>query len=185
MQTQTGSFETLIGWKSGKTTYVPLWDRMEGAWLWTLVHMFSNMGDQDVGAEMWTPIRKSYSVGELMANPRLALFPEAKRKPVPFKYEFPTLTDRPAAFCIWWTLSQTQRRNLGTFSKSLLATLLAFSSQTPKLCLQVSRSPLAPAISCLMAPAVSVAGPLCRGCSSPAAQSAVFYLRAGTHLHQQ
>jgi len=22
--------ETFIGWKSGKTTYVPLWDRMEG-----------------------------------------------------------------------------------------------------------------------------------------------------------
>ncbi len=31
---QTGSSETLIGWKSGKTTYVPLWDRLEGAWLW-------------------------------------------------------------------------------------------------------------------------------------------------------
>jgi hypothetical protein len=33
---QTSSSETLIGWRSGKTTYVPLWDRMEGAWLWTL-----------------------------------------------------------------------------------------------------------------------------------------------------
>ncbi len=33
---QTGSSGTLIGWKSGHTTYVPLWDRMEGAWLWTL-----------------------------------------------------------------------------------------------------------------------------------------------------
>jgi hypothetical protein len=32
---QTGSSETLIGWKSGKTTFVPLWERMEGAWLWT------------------------------------------------------------------------------------------------------------------------------------------------------
>ncbi len=32
---QTGSSEILIGWKSGKTTYVPLWDRMGGAWLWT------------------------------------------------------------------------------------------------------------------------------------------------------
>jgi hypothetical protein len=32
---QTGSSETLIGWKFGETTYVPLWDRMEGAWLWT------------------------------------------------------------------------------------------------------------------------------------------------------
>jgi hypothetical protein len=30
---QTGSSETLIGWKSGKSTYVPLQDRMEGAWL--------------------------------------------------------------------------------------------------------------------------------------------------------
>jgi hypothetical protein len=24
------------GCKSGQTTFVPLWDRMEGAWLWTL-----------------------------------------------------------------------------------------------------------------------------------------------------
>ena len=23
------------GWKSGKNSYVPLWDRMEGGWLWT------------------------------------------------------------------------------------------------------------------------------------------------------
>jgi hypothetical protein len=32
---QNGSSETLIGWswRSGKTNYVPLWDRMEGAWL--------------------------------------------------------------------------------------------------------------------------------------------------------
>jgi hypothetical protein len=38
---QTGSSGTLIGWKSGQTTFVPLWDRMEGAWLWTLgvVHL--------------------------------------------------------------------------------------------------------------------------------------------------
>ncbi len=33
---QTGSSETLIGWKSGQTTFVPLWDQMEGSWLWTL-----------------------------------------------------------------------------------------------------------------------------------------------------
>jgi hypothetical protein len=26
----------LIGWKSGKITYVPPWDRMEGAWLYGL-----------------------------------------------------------------------------------------------------------------------------------------------------
>jgi hypothetical protein len=39
---QTGSSETLIGWKSGKTTYVPLWDRMEGTRLWTLMN--SNTG---------------------------------------------------------------------------------------------------------------------------------------------
>jgi hypothetical protein len=30
----TGSSETLIGCKSGKTTNIPLWDGMEGAWLW-------------------------------------------------------------------------------------------------------------------------------------------------------
>jgi hypothetical protein len=28
---QTASFWTLIGWKSDQTTFVPLWDRMEGA----------------------------------------------------------------------------------------------------------------------------------------------------------
>ncbi len=32
----TGSSGTLIGQKSGKTTYVSLWDRMEGACPWTL-----------------------------------------------------------------------------------------------------------------------------------------------------
>jgi hypothetical protein len=33
---QAGSSETLIGRKSGKTTIVFLWVRMEGAWLWIL-----------------------------------------------------------------------------------------------------------------------------------------------------
>ncbi len=32
---QIGSSETLIGWKLRITTFFPLWDRMEGAWLWT------------------------------------------------------------------------------------------------------------------------------------------------------
>jgi hypothetical protein len=32
---QTGSSGTLIGWISGQTTFVPLWDRREGAWLRT------------------------------------------------------------------------------------------------------------------------------------------------------
>jgi hypothetical protein len=36
-------FGTLIGWKSGQTTYFPLWDRMEGSWLWTLgAHSIQN-----------------------------------------------------------------------------------------------------------------------------------------------
>ncbi len=37
---QTGSSGTLIGWKSGQTTFVPLWDWMEEAWLRTL---YSNL----------------------------------------------------------------------------------------------------------------------------------------------
>ncbi len=37
---QSGSSGTLIGWKSGQTTFVPLWDRMEGAWLRTLYRHF-------------------------------------------------------------------------------------------------------------------------------------------------
>ncbi len=32
---KTGSSGTLIGWESGQTTFVPLWDWMEGAWLRT------------------------------------------------------------------------------------------------------------------------------------------------------
>ncbi len=34
---QTGSSGTLIGWISGQTTFVPLWDRMEGALLRTQI----------------------------------------------------------------------------------------------------------------------------------------------------
>ncbi len=29
----TGSSQTLIGWKSGKANFAPLWKRMEGAWV--------------------------------------------------------------------------------------------------------------------------------------------------------
>ncbi len=39
---QTGSSGTLIGWKSGQTTFVPLWDWMEGAWLRALYAKYSH-----------------------------------------------------------------------------------------------------------------------------------------------
>ncbi len=43
---QTGSSGTIIGWKSGQTTFVPLWDRMEGAWLRTLaIFKFKRLRD--------------------------------------------------------------------------------------------------------------------------------------------
>jgi hypothetical protein len=45
---QTGSSGTLIGWKSGQTTFVPLWDRMEGAWLRTQ------------GSQKSTPVKHKY-----------------------------------------------------------------------------------------------------------------------------
>jgi hypothetical protein len=38
---QTGSSETLIGWKFGKTKYVPQWDLLDGAWLWLAMAMDS------------------------------------------------------------------------------------------------------------------------------------------------
>ncbi len=41
---QTDSSWTLIGWKSGQTTYVPLCDRMEGAWLWTQANWWQKLG---------------------------------------------------------------------------------------------------------------------------------------------
>ncbi len=46
---QTGSYGTLIGRKSGQTTFVPLWDRMEGAWLRTLA---SNVNNIETKAQM-------------------------------------------------------------------------------------------------------------------------------------
>ncbi len=44
---QTGSSGTLIGWKSGQTTFVPLWGWMEGAWLRTPLsaHLFFSLHD--------------------------------------------------------------------------------------------------------------------------------------------
>ncbi len=47
---ETGSAETLIGWKSGKTIYVPLWDRMEGLCGYGLFFQ--------VFAELWYPANK-------------------------------------------------------------------------------------------------------------------------------
>jgi hypothetical protein len=50
---QTGSSGTLIGWKSGQTTFVPLWDRMEGAWLRTRVQqrsLYSSVDNSTEGA---------------------------------------------------------------------------------------------------------------------------------------
>jgi hypothetical protein len=40
---QTGSSGTLIGWISGQTTFVPLWEQMEGAWLRTLEWQFCTL----------------------------------------------------------------------------------------------------------------------------------------------
>ncbi len=57
-QMQTGSFGTLIGWKSGKTTYVPLWDWMEGAWLWTLYVMKKGGEGASILMKQWTSSRK-------------------------------------------------------------------------------------------------------------------------------
>jgi hypothetical protein len=55
---QTGSSGTLIDWKSGQTTFVPLWDRMEGAWL-----MAMDSGGQEIGKKLnfyiFTALKKS------------------------------------------------------------------------------------------------------------------------------
>jgi hypothetical protein len=42
---ETGSSGTLIGWKSGQTTFVTLWDQMDGSWLWTQVNSDHHVGD--------------------------------------------------------------------------------------------------------------------------------------------
>ncbi len=52
---QTGSSETLIGWKSGKTTCFPLWGRIEGAWLWTLLRIWSPNSIEECRAASKSP----------------------------------------------------------------------------------------------------------------------------------
>ncbi len=60
---QTGSSGTLIGWKSGQTTFVPLWDRMEGAWLRTLVRGRGREGTEVPEMEVTEQIlAKIYSI---------------------------------------------------------------------------------------------------------------------------
>ncbi len=57
---QTGSSEALICWKSRKTTYVPIWDRMEGAWLWTLYNVgywgFGLVVCSDLHVSQWSDL---------------------------------------------------------------------------------------------------------------------------------
>ncbi len=48
---QIGSSGTLIGWKSGQTTFVPLWDWMEGPWLRT--QFMSTASDFFTGMVAW------------------------------------------------------------------------------------------------------------------------------------
>ena len=56
---QTGSSGTLIGWKSGQTTFVPLWDRMEAAWLLTQNFL--------IGAFLLSPSTTDFTLGALGA----------------------------------------------------------------------------------------------------------------------
>ncbi len=72
---QTGSSWTLIGWKSGQTTFVPLWDWMGGAWLRTL--------DKPFQCEV---CRKSFSkqldlVQHSLATGHVRIFEPGDRKP--------------------------------------------------------------------------------------------------------
>jgi hypothetical protein len=59
---QTGSSGTLIGWKSGQTTFVPLWDRMEGAWLWTQVTIHLGAGGESAHCLFFKPFILSGSL---------------------------------------------------------------------------------------------------------------------------
>jgi hypothetical protein len=56
--------------KSGQTTFVPLWDRMDGAWQWTLVRSANGDADQIRSANY-----KSYLTSRIffLFGPRLYL----------------------------------------------------------------------------------------------------------------
>ncbi len=66
---QTGSSGTLIGWKSGQTTFVPLWDWMEGAWLRTQKELIRGVGSRGI------QIDKNVLVSFLMFKFRTAFKP--------------------------------------------------------------------------------------------------------------
>jgi hypothetical protein len=78
---QTGSIGTLIGWKSGQTTFVPLWDRMEGAWLRTLYNVHTGV----------TEVYCTIAIEEgRAASKNLAIFfqcPNTQFLPIPFQIQ--------------------------------------------------------------------------------------------------
>jgi hypothetical protein len=58
---QTGSSGTLIGWKSGQTTFVPLWNQME-----------PNEGN--VAMEMDSEVRLCETLNKKSSNPEICLY---------------------------------------------------------------------------------------------------------------
>ncbi len=72
---QTGSSGILIGWKSGQTTFVPQWDRMEGAWLRTLNNRAAKKNLKQLVTDLilWA-FKKIYSSRDMvpLTDPNLA-----------------------------------------------------------------------------------------------------------------
>jgi hypothetical protein len=64
---QTGSSDTLIGWKSGKTAYVPLWDRMNGR---SVAMDFGDLAERD----KFKPVLPRLSLAENLEKPLVSLY---------------------------------------------------------------------------------------------------------------
>ncbi len=63
-------------WKSGQTTFIPLWDRMEGSWLWTLYYFISPR-NPDLPPPSRPPIPISFSLFLPLLPPGRQVLPHA------------------------------------------------------------------------------------------------------------
>ncbi len=71
---QTGSSGTLIGWKSGQTTFFPLWDRKEGAWLWTRISNGGRFKPAFAERDKCKPVLLGLSLAGNLVKPLLSFY---------------------------------------------------------------------------------------------------------------
>ncbi len=115
LRMQTGFSETLIGWKPGITTNVPLWDRMEGALLWTQIQLLDFLLFIDISSaicfavECWNKL--DGNVGELSSWVQTKVSAQEWVK-VEIFINYCTRTEEGLKVCALCTLSKRRKGNM-------------------------------------------------------------------------